>query len=180
MIIQESAVAGHVDPLAADTRARAERDQQNIHVTAHQVDAENADTGTLNKGEQAARSDLEKAKIAKAKAEAALRKQLAAKNEYQNGLQSIVVLRGELGLANLALVEYRACITNAATNFETWPFLVSQNGGRFGAWAAAFASQISTAREMLLLIPDYIAAAQIRLETLEKSTEKFRVANKLD
>ena len=179
MIIQETEI-GRTDPLSTEARARAERDQQNIHITARQVDAENADTGMLNEGEQAARSDLAKAETQRLRAEAALRKQLAAKTEFQNSLQSIVTLKGELGLANQALVEYRACIATAVKNFETWPFLVSQNGGRFGAWAASFASQISVAREMVLLLPGWIAAAQIRLETLEKETEKFRVTNKLD
>ena len=115
MIIQETEI-GRTDPLSTEARARAERDQQNIHITARQVDAENADTGMLNEGEQAARSDLAKAETQRLRAEAALRKQLAAKTEFQNSLQSIVTLKGELGLANQALVEYRACIATAVKN----------------------------------------------------------------
>jgi chromosome segregation ATPase len=168
------------DPLCNATRARAERDGQNIHTTKKQIDAENADIGTLNSGEKAVRSDLEKAEAQKAKAEAALRKQLAAKNEYQNRLQSIVTLKGEIGLASLANAEYKNCIANAATFFSDWPFQVNRNNGHFGQWSASFASQITTARELVLLLPNWIESAQERLTKLEKETEKFRVANKLD
>ena len=179
MIIQETEI-GRTDPLSTEARARAERDQQNIHITARQVDAENADTATLNEGEQAARSDLAKAETQRLRAEAALRKQLAAKTEYQNRLQSIVVLKGEIGLASLANSEYQSCITNAASNFETWPFQVGQNNNRFGLWAASFASQISVAREMVLLLPGWIKSAQERLATMEKEAEQFHKTHKLE
>lgn len=180
MIITETVEAGHVDSLAADTRARAERDGQNIHTTARQIDAENADTGTLNEGEQAARSDLAKAETQKLRAEAALRKQLAAKNEYQNRLQSIVTLKGEIGLAEAASAEYRSCITSAASNFSTWPFWVKQSGGRFGGAMRDFATSILTAKELIPLLEPWIESAKKRLASLEKEAEQFRKTNRLE
>ena len=175
------AEAGKTDPLTGESRQYAfEHGGQNLNQSADELDALAADVSGLSPGMADARKEIARAEAAKEKAEAALRKQLAAKNEYQNRLQSIVTLKDEIGLASLALAEYQSCITSAASNFETWPFQVGQNNGRFGQWASSFALQILVAREMVQLLPDWIAAAQIRLETLEKGTEKFRVANKLD
>ena len=172
---------GKTDPLTGESRQYAfEHGGQNLNQSAAEIDALAADESGLSPGMADARKEIARAAAIREKAEGKLRGQLTAQNSYANQLESIRVLKGEIGLASLALAEYQSCITSAASNFETWPFQVGQNNGRFGQWASSFALQILVAREMSRLIPDWIAAAQIRLETLEKETEKFRATNKLE
>jgi hypothetical protein len=179
MILSEP-IPGKQDPLAGLSRKYAEEHGQNIHQAAAEIDAQAADVDSLPAGMRDARKELERADAIREKAEAKLRAQLAAQNEYQNRLQSIVTLKGEIGLAQTALAEFEFTLKNSVTAHEQWPFLTRQSpGGRYGQWAREFALSISTAREMVLLLPGWIDRAAARLTVLENSTLAFKEKNKL-
>ena len=179
-MIRSEPEIGKTDPLTGLSRKYAEEHGGlNIHQAAAEIDAQAADTSTLPEGMKDARADLQKAEVQKEKAEAKLRQQLQHQNSYANLLSSVSVLKSEINLAQLALGEYLATVKNSTANFETWPFWSKASGASFGGAMRDFALSISTAREMVQLLPDWIERAKTKLAALEKESAAFKEKHKL-
>ena len=166
-------VFGKTDPLTGEARKYAEEHGGlNIHQAAAEIDALTAPIDGLSKAMCDARREIEQADKAKSRAEAKLREEIAAANQYVNLCAEIRVLKNDIQTATLALAEYESCIANAVTNFQTWPGQV-RGVGHFGAWAREFGVQVCVAKKMIQLFPPWIESAKKRLATLEKETSAF-------
>ena len=180
-MIRSEPEIGKTDPLTGESRKYAEEHGGlNIHQAAAEIDAQAADPDTLPGGMKDARADLQKAEAQKEKAEAKLRQQIQHQNTYANFLESILVLKGEINTAQLALAEYQFTLKNSTANFETWPFWVRQSGNRFGGAMRDFATSISTAKELIPLLEPWIESAKKRLASLENSAAAFKEKHKLE
>jgi hypothetical protein len=151
----------------------------NRHAISALLSAEQADPASLSAHLRGPRADLEKAEEGRKAAERKLREGLAAAGTYQAKLAEIATLQGQVSTAESALLEYRYVIDNAATNFHNWPFQVSRSG-HFGLTMREIAAQISTAREMVLLLPPWIEDAKGRLTAMERQAEAYRREHKLE
>jgi hypothetical protein len=153
----------------------------NLHAISKELVAQDSDAASCPAGMREAKEALKKADAIKERAEAALREQLQHQTTYANFLDSILVLKSEIGLAQTALGEFEFTIKNSVMAHEQWPFLMRQSsGGRYGQWAHSFCADITTAREMLLLLPGWIERAKTKLAALEKESAAFKEKHKLE
>jgi hypothetical protein len=166
-------------PLSEAVAERQATEGGNLHSISAELTAERADPETLSEPLRSARKQIDEADEARSRAQGKLREALAVAGIYAAKVGEIVTLQGQVSTAESALLEYRSTIDNAATNFHNWPFQVSRSG-HFGSAMREISAQISTAREMVLLLPPWIEDAKVPLQKAEREAEQFRAANKLE
>jgi hypothetical protein len=169
------------EPLGERVQEHQARKGGNIHAISKELEAQDSDVDSLPAGMRDAKEELKKANALQERAEAKLLTQLQHQTTHKNQIDAIQVLRGEIGLAEAALTEFQFTIKNSVAAHENWPFLMRQSsGGRYGQWAHSFCADITTAREMLLLLPGWIESAKKRLATMEKEAAAFKEKHKLE
>jgi hypothetical protein len=167
-----------VHPLSEAVSDRQKVEGGNIHSIAAVLEVENAEPDSLPEHLRAARKGMLKAEEDRNQAARKLREAMAIAGQFQSKLDAIGELRSQIGTAETAALEYEAVLSNS--NFSGWPFMVKNNGNRFGLTMREIALARVTAKEIGPLLKAWLPEARSRLQKAEAEAEQFRKVNRLE